>query len=698
MKIGKVDKLIADIMTYDTINDAVTMKSGDGSTLGRIDKYELVRELGEGGFGAVFLAKDTVAGTDVAIKGLPPEVKHNNAELEGIRANFALVKRLRHPNIVAVTDLHQALAVNYASKEVEAKLRVFPQDTMVVMDYAPGATLAKWRRQFPGGMVPIDVAVSVVRQVASALDYAHGQKVLHRDVKPANVIVETGDDGGLTARVLDFGLAAEIRSSMGRLSREIRDTSGTRPYMAPEQWLGHRQGPATDQYALAVMLYELLVGEVPFASVFDCGDPVVMRLAVTTDAPDIPADLPKGVRRALAKALAKKPEERFASCADFVATLEGKGFSRKGRKGVGKVVGVLALLAVFGVGGYYGWTKYYAHVRAVEAEDARIAAAKNAAEASVKQKVFELVGEASRARDDNAGAEWRDWPHFSVKAKELEESYQGGRTALEGGDYPAASNQFARVCDTWRWLLSNKVERLKAVSSREKAKEGMDAAKKAEAARWNGEGWHAATNLHAQAHEFFDRGDFPSAKNMSDAAVSAFANSLAAANAERAAYEKRVEEEKRKKEAERKIADEKARMEAAAKKKAEVWGECLGLKLEVPAAERAETTRVLVEESRKGWFFNSSFIDYRRADWSNAYILLGLGRFAETKKDGWSPNYPVSLAFYEKSLESGCTNAAPAVERIARKLRNKPYFDAIESCDMQRIKDLIGKDQPQLTV
>ena len=343
-------------MTYNTIDNDVTMAGGAGGALGRIDKYELRRELGEGGFGTVYLARDTVADVDVAVKGLPPEVKHNESELESIRRNFALVKRLRHPNIVAVTDLHQALSVSYASKDVESKLRVFERDTMVVMDYAPGVTLAQWRRQFPGGKVPLDKAIAVTRQVASALDYAHGQKVLHRDVKPANVMVESADGGKLVARVLDFGLAAEIRSSMGRLSHEIRDTSGTRPYMAPEQWKGERQGPATDQYALAAMFYELVVGDVPFASVFDCGDPAVMRLAVTTDAPAIPADLPKCVRRALSVALAKKPEERFSSCGEFAAALEGKRVSRRGAEtqrkgGAGKVLAALALLAAIGVGG-----------------------------------------------------------------------------------------------------------------------------------------------------------------------------------------------------------------------------------------------------------------------------------------------------------------------------------------------------------
>ena len=329
------------------------MVGGAEGALGRIDKYELKRELGEGGFGTVYLAHDTVADVDVAVKGLPPEVKHNAVELESIRGNFALVKRLRHPNIVAVTDLHQALSVKYASKEVESKLRIFERDTMVVMDYAPGVTLAQWRRQFPDGKVPLEKAVAVVRQVASALDYAHGQKVLHRDVKPANVMVETSDGGKIVARVLDFGLAAEIRSSMGRLSREIRDTSGTRPYMAPEQWKGDRQGPATDQYALAAMFCELVAGEVPFASVFDCGDPAVMRLAVTTDAPKMPSPLPKNMRKALAVALAKKPEERFATCGDFVAALEGRKVKVSRRGGRAALVAVVLLAALVVVGWWF---------------------------------------------------------------------------------------------------------------------------------------------------------------------------------------------------------------------------------------------------------------------------------------------------------------------------------------------------------
>ena len=301
-----------------TINDATTQYGCSESALGRIDQYELLRELGGGGFGTVYLARDVVAGIDVAVKGLPPLIRNNEEEIERIRENFALVSRLHHPYIAAALHLQLAREVHYSSEDVRQKLRVMAGDTLMVMEYAPGVTLSKWRRQFPGGKVPIEQALQVVWQVAQALDFAHEQHILHRDVKPSNVMVETKPDGEVVARLLDFGLAAEIRSSMGRVSREIHDTSGTRPYMAPEQWEGRKQGPATDQYSLAVLLCELLTGEVPFASAFETGDPVVMMLAVCKREVELPADCPR--KMALRRALAKSPSQRFANCMEFVET------------------------------------------------------------------------------------------------------------------------------------------------------------------------------------------------------------------------------------------------------------------------------------------------------------------------------------------------------------------------------------------
>lgn len=310
-------------MIGDTIGNMPTMRQYTGSALGRIDQYELLKELGGGGFGTVYLALDTVSGVDVAVKGLPPLVKNNREEMENIRSNFALVSRLHHPNIAAALVLHPAKEVTYAAEDVRQKLRVDPGDTLMVMEYAPGVTLSKWRKQFPNGIVPFAKALEITRQIASALDYAHERKVVHRDVKPANVMVETEMDGSVRARVLDFGLAAEVRSSMGRVSREIHDTSGTRPYMAPEQWGGDSQGPATDQYALAATFYELVAGHVPFANAFETGDPMIMITVVTTRQPDMPDGLPEPARNALAKALAKKPSDRFTSCCDFTEALAG---------------------------------------------------------------------------------------------------------------------------------------------------------------------------------------------------------------------------------------------------------------------------------------------------------------------------------------------------------------------------------------
>ena len=308
-----------------SIGNDVTMKAASAAALGRIDHYELLKELGGGGFGTVYLARNTVAGIDVAVKGLPPLVRNNKEELENIRSNFALVQRLHHPNIAAALDLHPVREAKYEDKATAEKLRVFEGDTMMVMQYAPGVTLSQWRKQFPDRKVPLPFAISIVRQVAAALDEAHKQKIIHRDVKPANVMVESISEEQVVARVLDFGLAAEIRSSLGRISMEVRDTSGTRPYMAPEQWAGRKQGPATDQYALAVLFCELVTGEVPFSSVFECGDPAVMMTAVCNRPVELPDDCP--CMGALMKALSKDATKRYSSCTEFCEALAASGSS-----------------------------------------------------------------------------------------------------------------------------------------------------------------------------------------------------------------------------------------------------------------------------------------------------------------------------------------------------------------------------------
>ena len=292
-----------------------------GGLLGQIDQYELVRKLGGGGFGVVYLARDTVSGVQVAIKNLHPLLKTNAEEMERIRENFAVVQRLHHPHIAAALVLHPARVVAYADETVRRELHVEAGDPVLIMSYAPGVPLSKWRCQFPDRRVPLKKAVEICRQIALALDFAHSERIVHRDIKPSNIMVETREDGTFRTRVLDFGLAAEIRSSMSRVSREVGDTSGTRPYMAPEQWTGRRQDGRTDQYALAALFYELVSGGVPFAGVFETGDPAIMMTAVKTEIPEMLAELDEFANRALTRALAKEPENRFDSCTAFVEAL-----------------------------------------------------------------------------------------------------------------------------------------------------------------------------------------------------------------------------------------------------------------------------------------------------------------------------------------------------------------------------------------
>ncbi len=328
MSIDMIDPLLADDEPP-SLSSKRTLRGGDPDALGRIDQYELLRKLGGGGFGVVYLARDSVSGVEVALKTLHPLLKNNAEEMDLLREKFKLVHGLTHPNIAKALVLHLVREINVWDAAARTELKLSPGDSVMVMDYAPGVTLSKWRRQFPGGVVPFELALEIGRQVAAALDYAHGERIVHRDVKPSNIMVETLKDGRIRARLLDFGLAAEIRSSMERVSTEQGDTSGTRPYMAPEQWLGRKQNGRADQYALACVLYELLSGAPPFSGVFETGDPVIMRSTVIDDMPEKIGGLGPTANTVLVKALAKEPAERFPACTDFVVALDGTAVSNE---------------------------------------------------------------------------------------------------------------------------------------------------------------------------------------------------------------------------------------------------------------------------------------------------------------------------------------------------------------------------------
>ena len=267
----------------------------DSLVLGR---YRITGQLGQGAMGIVYRCRDEIGGIDVALKTLPPELSHSPDEMEEIRDNFKLVEKLHHPNIAAVKNLEYDENAG---------------DYFLIMECVDGVSLRRFRRDNKEN-IDINKIIPVVKQIAEALDYAHSKKVIHRDIKPSNIMIPP--DG--TVKILDFGLAAQIRTSISRVSRINYRTSGTGAYMAPEQWKGLYQDASTDQYALAVLTYELLAGRCPFENT----EPSILREIVINDQPEKPENLDNKRWTVLQKALDKDRKQRFSSCLDFANALE----------------------------------------------------------------------------------------------------------------------------------------------------------------------------------------------------------------------------------------------------------------------------------------------------------------------------------------------------------------------------------------
>ena len=285
----------------------------------QIGRFEIVRELGRGGFGVVFLAWDPVLEREVALKVPRPEALIT-AET---RARFFREARaaagLDHPHIVPVHDAGEAGPICY-----------------IASAYCPGVTLAGWLKQ-QSEPVPFARAATLVTQLADAVDYAHRRGVVHRDLKPLNILLAgvrgqepgaskdnlTPDSSILTPKVTDFGLAKLISPEGPDLTRS-EALLGTPSYMAPEQASGRNTqvGPAADVYALGTVLYELLTGRPPFRGESDVDTLVQVR----TTEPVAPARLrpktPRDLETICLKCLEKDPRKRFASAGDLKADLD----------------------------------------------------------------------------------------------------------------------------------------------------------------------------------------------------------------------------------------------------------------------------------------------------------------------------------------------------------------------------------------
>lgn len=261
------------------------------------NQFRLERKIGSGGMGVAWKAVDETANRSVVLKFVSQSVLHLSEALTHVRESFQKVHALQHSHICPLYGLFDDPSYGL----------------YLAMKFIDGVSLDENRRG--RGILTSAQTVNLLLPVASGLDYAHAQKVIHRDIKPQNIMVSRSDG----VQIIDFGLAAEIRNTLSQKS-VVPDAkiTGTRSYMAPEQWEG-RFDVQTDQYALAVTAYELLSGRVPFAG----RDVEILRRAVLESAPPPLPDQPDYVNTALLRALAKNPKDRFASCRAFVEALVG---------------------------------------------------------------------------------------------------------------------------------------------------------------------------------------------------------------------------------------------------------------------------------------------------------------------------------------------------------------------------------------
>ncbi len=282
-----------------------------------IDQYEILKQLGEGGFGAVCLARDTISKTLIAVKGLPDKVSDAEKDKEDLRRNFALIANLHHPNIASPLALHSAAKTIYYDTSIEKSLRIHPGDMFFVMEFVHGETLMEWRKKQDCNALR-NAAVEIVTNVAEALDFAHSKGVLHRDIKPSNIIVYWNrDKQELEVKVLDFGIAASLKESMQRLECQPQCTAGTIPYMAPEQWRKEKLGVGTDIYALTVVAHQFLFNAIPFEETFLKGDINEIYRCVCEKDVMFSSQIWPEMERVLRRGMAKKLRDRYFSCREF---------------------------------------------------------------------------------------------------------------------------------------------------------------------------------------------------------------------------------------------------------------------------------------------------------------------------------------------------------------------------------------------
>jgi eukaryotic-like serine/threonine-protein kinase len=259
-------------------------------------RYRLESKLGSGGMSTVYLALDEVLDRPVAIKLLHREISEEADQLERFRREARAAARLSHPNLVGVIDAGEDDGRPY-----------------IVFEYIEGRTLK--RRLQEEGRLPVDEAVAYAIEIGRGLTAAHARKLVHRDVKPQNVLIDP--DG--RAKVTDFGIARSLESKGLTATGRVL---GTTDYVSPEQAMGEDVDERSDVYSLGVVLYEMLTGDVPFRAETQVG--VAMK-HVNEPMPDVQTRRPEvsaAVASVVDRATTKDPRDRYGTVAEMVRDLE----------------------------------------------------------------------------------------------------------------------------------------------------------------------------------------------------------------------------------------------------------------------------------------------------------------------------------------------------------------------------------------
>jgi serine/threonine-protein kinase len=263
-----------------------------------LGNYRVLKKIGEGGMGAVYLARDVGLEREVAVKVISPELARNPGLMARFRVEAIAQARLNHSNIVTIHSFEQQKDIYY-----------------IVMEYVEGKTLKEMIKE--KGNIPVKQALTIFSGLLGGIAYAHRKGVLHRDIKPANIFI-TPDE---TVKIGDFGIAKV--SGIDGLTR-VGSTIGTPLYSSPEQIRGEKMGPGTDIYSLGVTLYEMLTGVQPFKT--GSGSDFEIQQAHLEKTPGNPSSLNSAVFSKLdaivLKSLAKSPSERFYSAEAFKKTVD----------------------------------------------------------------------------------------------------------------------------------------------------------------------------------------------------------------------------------------------------------------------------------------------------------------------------------------------------------------------------------------